>query len=285
MSIRLENVTYSYEGKKKDARKALNHINLEIQQGEFVGIIGQSGSGKSTLVQHLNALLKPVEGKVIYNGEDVYGRKYRKQKLRYDVGMVFQYPEHQMFENTVKKDVIFGPLRQGNTVQECERRAVEALKLMGIEEKYYDMSPFELSGGQKRRAAIAGILAMEPKILVLDEPTAGLDPQGRREILEPIRLLNQEHNVTIILVSHTMEDIAEYTNRVIVMNQGEICMDDTPDKVFWQTEQLDKVGLKAPEVVYVLQTMIKKHVALSEGAVTISQASDEIIKCYRGEKE
>ena len=228
MSITLEHINYTYSEGTAYEKKALKDINLEIPHGQFVGIIGHTGSGKSTLIQHFNGLIKATSGVLKYNGENIYGEQYDLRKLRSQVGLVFQYPEHQLFETDVITDVCFGPKNQGLSPEECKERAREALKLVGFPEELYEVSPFDLSGGQKRRVAIAGVLAMHPQVLVLDEPTAGLDPKGRDEILDQIALLHEKKDMTVILVSHSMEDIAKYVERIIVMNRGEKMYDGTP---------------------------------------------------------
>ena len=245
MSIKIEHLNYVYSEGTAYEKHALKDIYLEIPHGEFVGIIGHTGSGKSTLIQHLNGLIKGTSGAIYYNGENIYQDGYDMRALRSQVGLVFQYPEHQLFEIDVLTDVCFGPKNQGLSQQECEARALEALKLVGLKEKYYKSSPFELSGGQKRRVAIAGVLAMRPKVLVLDEPTAGLDPKGRDEILDQIAYLHKESDLTVILVSHSMEDIARYADRLIVMNSGEVMYNDTPKNVFdiirnWRRSDLQR---------------------------------------------
>ena len=224
----------------------LKNINLVIPDGQFMGIIGHTGSGKSTLIQHFNALIRPTSGTILYNGEDIWEEKYDRRKLRSEVGLVFQYPEHQLFESDVLSDVCFGPMNQGLSREEAEKEARKALAHVGFKEEYFSKSPFELSGGQKKRVAIAGVLAMNPKILILDEPTAGLDPKGRDDILDQIQLLHKMRGITIILVSHSMEDIAKYVERLVVMNHGEAVFDDTPRKVFSHYQELEKMGLAAP---------------------------------------
>ena len=248
MSIKIEHLNYVYSAGTAYEKQALKDICLEIPQGEFVGVIGHTGSGKSTLIQHLNGLIRATSGALYYNGENIYEDGYNMKALRNQVGLVFQYPEHQLFEVDVLSDVCFGPKNQGLSKEECEKRAREALKLVGLKEKYYDASPFELSGGQKRRVAIAGVLAMEPQVLILDEPTAGLDPKGRDEILDQIAYLHKKRNLTVILVSHSMDDIAKYADRIIVMNQGEVMYNDVPKKVFAHYKELEQVGLAAPQV-------------------------------------
>ena len=247
MSIKIEHLNYVYSPGTAYEKQALKDICLEIPHGEFVGIIGHTGSGKSTLIQHLNGLIRATSGELYYNGENIYSENYNMKALRSQVGLVIQYPEHQLFEVDVLSDVCFGPKNQGLSKEECEKRAREALKLVGLKEKYYQSSPFELSGGQKRRAAIAGVLAMQPKVLILDEPTAGLDPKGRDDILDQIAYLHKKSDLTVILVSHSMEDIAKYADRIIVMNHGKVMYNDSPKKVFAHYKELEEVGLAAPQ--------------------------------------
>ena len=277
MSIKLEHVNYIYSADTAYEKQALKDICLEIPHGQFVGIIGHTGSGKSTLIQHLNGLIRATSGTVYYNGENIYADGYNMKELRSQVGLVFQYPEHQLFEVDVLKDVCFGPKNQGFSEKECEERAREALKLVGLKEKYYEQSPFELSGGQKRRVAIAGVLAMCPKVLVLDEPTAGLDPKGRDEILDQIAYLHKTSDMTVILVSHSMEDIAKYVDRIIVMNHGEVMFDDVPKRVFSHYKELESVGLAAPQVTYIMQELKENGLDVSVHATTIEEAADEIM--------
>ena len=277
MSIKIEHLNYVYSEGTAYEKHALKDICLEIPHGEFVGIIGHTGSGKSTLIQHLNGLIKGTSGDVYYNGENIYQDGYDMRALRSQVGLVFQYPEHQLFEIDVLTDVCFGPKNQGLSQQECEARALEALKLVGLKEKYYKSSPFELSGGQKRRVAIAGVLAMRPKVLVLDEPTAGLDPKGRDEILDQIAYLHKESDLTVILVSHSMEDIARYADRLIVMNSGEVMYNDTPKNVFAHYQELEKVGLAAPQVTYIMHDLKMKGFPVGVTATTVEEAADEIM--------
>ena len=239
MSIELKNVTYTYSPETAYEIHALKNINLVIPDGQFMGIIGHTGSGKSTLIQHFNALIRPTSGTILYNGEDIWEEKYDRRKLRSEVGLVFQYPEHQLFESDVLSDVCFGPMNQGLSREEAEKEARKALAHVGFKEENFSKSPFELSGGQKKRVAIAGVLAMNPKILILDEPTAGLDPKGRDDILDQIQLLHKMRGITIILVSHSMEDIAKYVERLVVMNHGEAVFDDTPRKVFSHYQELE----------------------------------------------
>ena len=278
MSIRLEHLNYIYSPGTAYEKHALKDITLEIPHGEFVGIIGHTGSGKSTLIQHLNGLIRATSGDLYYNGESIYKEGYDMRSLRNQVGLVFQYPEHQLFEVDVMTDVCFGPKNHGLSAEECKDRALEALKLVGLKEKYYHVSPFELSGGQKRRAAIAGVLAMRPKVLVLDEPTAGLDPKGRDDILDQIAYLHRESDMTVILVSHSMEDIARYADRIIVMNHGEVMYNDEPKKVFAHYKELEQVGLAAPQVTYIMHDLKEKGFDVDVEATTVEEAADEIMR-------
>lgn len=277
MSIILDKVNYYYSPGTAYEKQALKNINLEIKDGEFIGLIGHTGSGKSTLIQHLNGLIKATSGSIYYNGQDIYDEDYKMKDLRNKVGLVFQYPEHQLFETTVLRDVKFGPTNQGLPALEVDLRAYEALKQVGISDAMLDLSPFELSGGQKRRVAIAGVLAMKPEVLILDEPTAGLDPKGRDEILDQIAKLHQENNITVILVSHSMEDVAKYVDRLIVMNRGEAVFDGTPKKVFRHYKELERIGLAAPQVTYVMNELADRGVAVSTDATTVEEAEAEIL--------
>ena len=256
-------------------------MNFEIKDGEFVGIIGHTGSGKSTLIQHLNGLIRASAGALYYNGENIYEDGYDMKKLRTRVGLVFQYPEHQLFEIDVLTDVCFGPLNQGLTKEEAVIRAKEALRLAGLNESYYKRSPFELSGGQKRRVAIAGVLAMEPEVLILDEPTAGLDPRGRDEILEQISRLHRERRMTIILVSHSMEDVARYADRLLVMNHGKKVFDGTPREVFSHYKELEEMGLAAPQVTYLVHDLKTRGIAIDESITTVEEAREAILALWR----
>ena len=280
MSIALEHVNYVYSPGTAYEKHALKDVSLEIPQGQFVGVIGHTGSGKSTLIQHLNGLVRATSGKIFYDGQDIYEEGFDMKKLRSQVGLVFQYPEHQLFEVDVISDVCFGPKNLGLSQVECEQRAREALELVGFPEKYYHQSPFELSGGQKRRVAIAGILAMHPKVLVLDDPTAGLDPKGRDEILDQVEHLHRETEMTVILVSHSMEDIARYVERIIVMNHGEKMFDGTPREVFSHYKELEKVGLAAPQVTYVMNDLKERGFPVASDATTIEEAADEIMRSF-----
>mgnify|MGYP001861036880 CR=1 FL=1 len=278
MSIVLENVSYTYSPDTAYEIHALKQVSLEIRDGQFIGLIGHTGSGKSTLVQHLNGLVKATSGHIYFNGEDIYSENYDMRRLRSKVGLVFQYPEHQLFEVDVLSDVCFGPKNQGLSQEEAEKRAREALRMVGISEEYEKQSPFDLSGGQKRRVAIAGVLAMEPEVLILDEPTAGLDPRGRDEILDQISLLHKERGITVILVSHSMEDVANYVERIIVMNQGEVMYDDVPREVFRHYKELESIGLAAPQVTYIVKDLEKRGWNLDTTATTVEEARDAILK-------
>lgn len=280
MSLILDHVNYTYGDDTALAVHALKDVNLVIPDGQFIGLIGHTGSGKSTLVQHLNGLLKPTSGAIYFNGEDIHADGYDKKKLRSKVGLVFQYPEHQLFEIDVFSDVCFGPKNLGLSKKETELRAYAALKQVGLEDEFFYQSPFELSGGQKRRVAIAGVLAMKPDILVLDEPTAGLDPKGRDEILDQVAKLKQESGITVILVSHSMEDVARYVDRIIVMNKGSVMYDDAPKKVFAHYKELEEVGLAAPQVTYIMQALKKKGYPVRTDATTIEEAVQEILHAY-----
>ncbi len=280
MSLILDHVNYTYGDDTALAVHALKDVNLVIPDGQFIGLIGHTGSGKSTLVQHLNGLLKPTSGAIYFNGEDIHADGYDKKKLRSKVGLVFQYPEHQLFEIDVFSDVCFGPKNLGLSKKETELRAYAALKQVGLEDEFFYQSPFELSGGQKRRVAIAGVLAMKPDILVLDEPTAGLDPKGRDEILDQVAKLKQETGITVILVSHSMEDVARYVDRIIVMNKGSVMYDDAPKKVFAHYKELEEVGLAAPQVTYIMQALKKKGYPVRTDATTIEEAVQEILHAY-----
>ena len=277
MPIIVDHLNCIYEQGTNMEVAALKDINLVIPDGQFIGLIGHTGSGKSTLVQHLNGLIEATSGTVYFNGEDIYDKDYDRKKLRSKVGLVFQYPEHQLFETDVFKDVCFGPKNLGLDRKETELRAYKALKMVGLPDEYFYQSPFDLSGGQKRRVAIAGVLAMEPDVRILDEPTAGLDPKGRDEILELIKGL-QETGITIILVSHSMEDVANYVDRIIVMNKGSVMLDGVPKDVFAHYKELEEVGLAAPAVTYIMQQLKQNGFAVSTDATTIEEAKEEILR-------
>lgn len=284
MSIILNHVSHIYnEGTNQEVR-ALDDVSLKINDGEFIGLIGHTGSGKSTLIQHMNALLKPTHGEVYYNGADINVPEYKRKELRGKVGLVFQYPEHQLFEADVFKDVCFGPKNLGLTQKDVELRAYTALRQVGLQDEYFYQSPFDLSGGQKRRVAIAGVLAMEPEVLILDEPTAGLDPKGRDEILELLIKLHEEKGITIILVSHSMEDVAKYVDRLIVMDKGKVMYDDSPVNVFKNYKELEQVGLAAPQVVYIMNNLKEAGFNVNTEVSTIEEARDEILRVLGGNK-
>ena len=284
MSIILDHVNYVYGEDTPLAVKALDDICLTIPEGQFIGVIGHTGSGKSTLMQHLNGLMKATSGHIYFNGEDIYDKDYDMKKLRSKVGLVFQYPEHQLFEVDVFSDVCFGPKNLGLDKKEVELRAYDALKKVGLPDEFFYQSPFELSGGQKRRVAIAGVLAMKPEILILDEPTAGLDPKGRDEILDQIKHLQKETGMTILLVSHSMDDVAEYVDRIIVMNKGRVMYDDEPKEVFSHYKELEEIGLSAPQVTYVMHALKEKGLDVEVDAITIDEAAADIIKALKNRK-
>ncbi|MCI8614680.1 energy-coupling factor transporter ATPase [Parablautia intestinalis] len=281
MSIILDHVSHVYEAGTAMEFAALKDINLVIPDGQFIGLIGHTGSGKSTLVQHLNGLLAPTGGNIYYNGADIHDNDYNKKELRSKVGLVFQYPEHQLFEIDVFSDVCFGPKNLGLDKKEVELRSYAALKQVGLEDEYFYQSPFDLSGGQKRRVAIAGVLAMQPEVLILDEPTAGLDPKGRDEILDQIARLREETGMTVILVSHSMEDVAKYVDRIIVMNKGQVMFDNEPREVFRHYRELEEVGLAAPQVTYIMQELKKSGFDVDTDIITIEEARRAILDALK----
>lgn len=285
MSIKLEHVSHRYRQNSASSRFAIEDVSLTIEKGEFVALIGHTGSGKSTLIQHLNGLLKATEGSYTFDGEDVYAQNYEMKKLRSKVGMTFQYPEHQLFEISVLKDVCFGPKNMGLSDAEAEEASKKALEAVGISEKYFEKSPFELSGGQKRRVAIAGALAMNPEYLILDEPTAGLDPRGKKRILDLIKWLHEERNMTIILVSHSMEDVADYAKRLLVMNNGKLVFDGTPTEIFGKKEELEAIDLSAPETTYLMDMLHKKGFDVDRSAITMEQAKRSILDVLSNKKQ
>lgn len=281
MSIIVDNINYTYEIGSGFEKQALKNMSCVIEDGEFIGLIGHTGSGKSTFIQHLNGLIKATEGNIYYNGEDIYDKDFDMRKLRSKVGLVFQYPEHQLFETDIFKDVCFGPTNLGLSKKEVQFRAFEALRMVGLDEKYFYQSPFDLSGGQKRRAAIAGVLAMKPQVLILDEPTAGLDPKGRDEILDYIKKLHEETDLTVILVSHSMEDVAKYVDRIMVMNEGALLFDDVPKTVFKHYKELEHIGLAAPEVTYIMNDLVAAGFHVDASAITIEEARDSILQSMK----
>lgn len=279
MAIKLQDVTHVYNPESPFEKEALSNVTLHIPKGEFVGLIGHTGSGKSTLIQHLNGLMKPTAGKVYINGKDIHSKEIQLKDIRQQVGLVFQYPEYQLFEMTIYKDVAFGPKNMGLSEDEVKERVNTALDMVNIEEDMYEKSPFELSGGQKRRVAIAGVLAMKPDILILDEPTAGLDPKGREEILDQIAKMHRTLGITVILVSHSMEDVARYVSRLIVMEKGSLALDGEPREVFNHIEELESMGLAAPQIRYIMKALAKKGIDVKEDILTVEEAAD-IIAAY-----
>lgn len=284
MSIILRNVCYTYGKGSSDEKQALENINLEICDHEFTAIVGHTGSGKSTLIQLLNGLEKATEGEILFHGKNIYDKDFSMKMLRSKVGLVFQYPEHQLFESTVQKDVEFGPRNMGWEQLKVELNAFGALRDVGISEELYDVSPLALSGGQKRRVAIAGVLAMEPEVLVLDEPMAGLDPAGRVEIFELLKRLYQERKITIVLVSHSMEDVAEYADRMIVMNQGQIVLDGAPRKVFRYEKELEQIGLGVPQATSLMHQLAAKGADVREDCMTVEESVEAILEWLKKEK-
>jgi energy-coupling factor transport system ATP-binding protein len=282
MSIKIENLTYIYMPKTPFEKKAIDNVSVEIKQGEFIALIGHTGSGKSTLIQHINGLLKPTSGRIVVDDIDITKKNVKLTNLRKKVGLVFQYPEYQLFEETIEKDISFGPHNLGLDNDEINMRVQRAMKIVGLDyEEYKDKSPFEISGGQKRRVAIAGVVAMEPKVLILDEPTAGLDPKGRDDILGKIVDLYNENNMTIILVSHSMEDVAKVANRIIVMDEGRCILDGSPQKIFKEIETLEKVGLAVPQVTYLIRELRKKGFDISEDIFTVEKATQELLRILK----
>lgn len=285
MSIKIENLTHIYMPGSPFEKIALDNVNLTIDDGEFAALIGHTGSGKSTLIQHINGLLKPTNGKIIIDDVDITSEKVKLSDIRKKVGLVFQYPEYQLFEETIEKDIAFGPKNLGLSDEEISNRVKKAMNIVGLDyDIYKDKSPFDLSGGQKRRVAIAGVVAMEPRVLILDEPTAGLDPKGRDEILDRVRELREEYSMTIILVSHSMEDVAKVATKVFVMDKGKCILNDMPSNVFKEIDILEKVGLAVPQVTYLVRELRKSNFNISEDIFTIDKAKQEIINVLRGAK-
>lgn len=283
MTIQLKNVNYIYSLGTTFEKKALKNVNLTIQDGEFIGLIGHTGSGKSTLTQLLNGLIKASSGEILFHNENIYADSFNLRGLRGKVGLVFQYPEHQLFEVSVIKDVEFGPRNLGLSQDEIRRRAIQALADVGLGEEYYELSPFELSGGQKRRVAIAGVLAMQPEVLILDEPTAALDPKGKEEILELVKHLQNEKTITVILVSHSMEDVAKYVDKLIVMNRGEIVYHNTPKEVFKHYKELERMHLAAPQITYIMNELKEQGIPVETDGITVDEAKLEILKWAKNE--
>ena len=284
MLIILDKVNYVYSEGSGFEKKALDDVSLTIDKGEFIGLIGHTGSGKSTLTQHLNGLLRATSGNIYYDGQDIYEKGFVMKNLRSKVGLVFQYPEHQLFESDVFTDVCFGPKNLGLDKKDVELRAFEALEMVGFPKELFYNSPFELSGGQKRRAAIAGVLAMKPEVLILDEPTAGLDPKGRDEILDQIKKLHDETGITVILVSHSMEDVAKYVGRLIVLDHGRVMYDDIPKKVFRNYRELEKIGLAAPQLTYIMNDLKANGFDVDTDAITMEEAVATVKKALGGFK-
>lgn len=280
-----KNISFSYSNPAKGPVKILDNISFQINSGDFIGIIGPSGSGKTTFIKHLNGLLKADCGELLFDGRNIYEKKYPLSKLRKDVGLVFQYPEHQLFGRTVLKDVMYGPLNLGMTEEDAEKSAIDSLKLVGIAEDCFSMSPMELSGGQKRCAAIAGVLAMQPKILVLDEPAAGLDPETKRDIFEILERVREQRNAAIVLVSHHMEDVARFANHVWVLHNGKIAMDDTPAKVYKRVEELEEMNVGIPQITHLTYTLIQKGIPMPDTAISVSEAEGMLMDILPKEKE
>lgn len=282
MSIKIENLVHIYMPKSPFEKVALDNVNIEINDGEFVALIGHTGSGKSTLIQHMNGLLKPTSGRIIVDDEDITRAGAKLTDIRKKVGLVFQYPEYQLFEESIEKDIEYGPRNLGLEQEEITRRVKTAMKMVGLDyETYRHKSPFDLSGGQKRRVAIAGVIAMEPKVLILDEPTAGLDPKGRDDILAQIKTLHDEYKMTIILVSHSMEDVGKLAERIIVMNSGKVDLEGTPAKVFKEVDTLEKIGLAVPQVTYLMRALKEKGFDVSDEVYTISQGKEELLRILK----
>ena len=285
MSIKIKNLTHIYNEGMPFEKIALQDINIEIQTGEFVGIIGHTGSGKSTLIQMFNGLLKPTKGDVLVNDQNIHEEKANKKEIRQKVGLVFQYPEYQLFEMTVKDDVAFGPKNLGLTEEEVTARVKYALDAVGLDESYYEKSPFELSGGQKRRVAIAGVLAMNPETLILDEPTAGLDPKGRNELFEQLQKMHRELGLTIILISHSMEDVARYVEKLFVLYKGKIAYQGTPREVFANGKKLEEIGLAMPQIRYVMEALKAKGMPVTEDVLTVEEAANMLITYLKAKGE
>ncbi len=285
MSIKIENLTHVYMQNGPFEKRALDNVNLEIKDGDFVAIIGHTGSGKSTLIQHMNGLLKATEGHIFIDDVDITKKDVKLTDIRKKVGLVFQYSEYQLFEETIEKDIAFGPRNLGLSNEEINKRVIKAMNMVGLNyETFKDKSPFDLSGGQKRRVAIAGVIAMEPKVLILDEPTAGLDPKGRDDILAQIRKLHDEFGMTIILVSHSMEDVAKIAQKVIVMDKGKVALKGTPEEVFKEVEKLEEIGLAVPQVTYLMKALKERGFNVSDNAYTIEQAKREILRVLKSNK-
>lgn len=282
MSIKIEKLTHVYMPKSPFEKLALDNVSIDINDGDFVALIGHTGSGKSTLIQHMNGLLEATSGKIIIDDLDITEKGVKLTEIRKKVGLVFQYAEYQLFEETIEKDIAFGPKNLGLNEEEITNRVKKSMDMVGLDyDLYKDKSPFDLSGGQKRRVAIAGVIAMEPRVLILDEPTAGLDPRGREDILAQIKTLHDIHNMTIILVSHSMEDVAKLAERVVVMNEGEIALQGKPEEVFKEIEILEKIGLGVPQVTYLMRALRDRGFNVSDEAYTIEKAKEELLKVLK----
>lgn len=282
MSIKIENLVHVYMPKSPFEKVALDDVNIEIKEGEFVALIGHTGSGKSTLIQHMNGLLKPSSGRIIVDGVDITKDGVKLTDIRKKVGLVFQYPEYQLFEETIEKDIEYGPRNLGLDQEEITRRVKRSMEMVGLDyETYRDKSPFDLSGGQKRRVAIAGVVAMEPKVLILDEPTAGLDPKGRDDILAQIKTLHDKYKMTIVLVSHSMEDVGKLAERIIVMNKGKVQLEGTPAEVFKEVDTLESIGLAVPQVTYLMRALRAKGFNVSDEVYTISKGKEELLRILK----
>lgn len=279
MSIKIENLTHVYMPKGPFEKKALDNVNLVIEDGEFLALIGHTGSGKSTLIQHLNGLLEPTSGRILVDDIDITNKEAKLTEIRKKIGLVFQYPEYQLFEETIEKDIAFGPNNLELSSEEVSRRVKKSMEMVGLDyETYKNVSPFDLSGGQKRRVAIAGVIAMEPKVLILDEPTAGLDPQGRDDILEQIKLLHEKYKMTIVLVSHSMEDVGKLAQRIVVMNKGKVELLGKPSEVFKEVETLEKIGLAVPQVTYLMRVLRERGFDVSDEIFTVEKGTEAILK-------
>jgi len=285
MSIKIENLTHVYMPKSPFEKLALDDVSLDISDGEFVALIGHTGSGKSTLIQHFNGLLEATSGKIIVDGVNITDKKVKLTNIRRTVGLVFQYPEYQIFEETIAKDIEFGPRNLGLSDEEIHNRVIKSMEMVGLDyETYKDKSPFDLSGGQKRRVAIAGVVAMEPTTLILDEPTAGLDPKGRDDILDQISKLHKNYNMTVIIVSHSMEDVAKIAERIIVMNNGKIALQGTPAQVFKEVDMLEEIGLGIPQVTYLARELRKRGFDISDNIFTVEEAKNELLSILKSNK-
>lgn len=283
--LKTEELTYQYSIGTPFEKTAVDHVSLEIEEGAFVGIIGHTGSGKSTLIQHFNGLIRPTSGKVYLDGQDIWADKANIRQVRFQVGLVFQYPEYQIFEDTVYKDIAFGPKNMGLSESEIKERVEETAALVGLTEEQLKQSPFDLSGGQKRRVAIAGVMALRPKVLILDEPTAGLDPKGREDILREIRRYHKETGRTVLLVSHSMEDMANCAEKILVMNAGKIFCYDTVENVFRQAKALQEIGLAVPQITRVCMQLREKGIPIRDDIYTVESAYQQILQLYRQQKE